>query len=55
MSFECRYDLTQGANDPGLLGLAYRPGVCTSSRESINEDVGIYRTAQVGAHELGHK
>ena len=53
--FECRYDLTNGASDPGLLGRAYRPGVCTSLRESINEDVGIYRTAQVGAHELGHK
>ena len=55
LPFERRYDLTTDTNSPSLLGRAYIPGVCTSNRVSINEEVGIYRTAQVAAHELGHK
>ena len=50
-----RYDVVNDALESGLLGRAYRDNLCTSHRVSINEDVGIYRTAQVGAHELGHK
>ena len=50
-----RYDLVNEDLQPTLLGLAYVSRACTFSRTSINEDTGIYRTASVAAHEIGHK
>ena len=43
------------ASSTSTVGIAYRPGVCTTYAESLVENLFDNDVAHIAAHELGHR